>query len=334
EVLALAEREAGGDHRAAQVLAFAHAHAAIVEVGAVALAGGVQLVAQRVEYHRVDRHALFQQRDRHAEVGDATQVVVGAVQRVDHPGQRTLAGRAAFLGEDGVVGVGAAQFLDDFRLGQLVDLGDEIQLLLLDHVQAVDAVHVAQDHIACGTRGGRKAAGAGACPLSLRVPPATPIRACPTPPTSLPASASCWCVPRTRATSAARHGRSARWVSSGWGWSARHISPTARRTRWRPVPMKCSSMPACTASWSTRWPAAVSRWAFPRVGAASPCRKSGRAKPRDRRWLPRGAANRWRCCSATSAAGWRTRSWRTATRWCGFPAWTISARSTCRRRCR
>src|SRR3546814_3094524 len=92
-------------------------HAALVDLHAAAAAGGEQLVAKRVEDHRVDRLGAFAQRDRDAPVGEAAQVVAGAVERIDDPGMAAGAAvallRAAFLAEDGVVGVGPAQLLDD-----------------------------------------------------------------------------------------------------------------------------------------------------------------------------------------------------------------------------
>ena len=153
---ALPERKAGGDQRAIEVLAPGHAQAAIVHECAIALARGIQLVAQRVEHHRMYRNTLVEQRDGYAEMRNAAQVIVGAIERVDDPGQRALAGGTAFLAENRVIGIGPPQLLDDLGFGELVDLGDEIQMLLFDDVQTVDAVHVAQDDVACSARGTRR----------------------------------------------------------------------------------------------------------------------------------------------------------------------------------
>src|SRR5690606_828399 len=153
--LALARREAGGDHRTAQLLALGDADPALIDLRAAAPAGREQLVAQRIEDHRVQRIRALAQRDRHAPVGEAAQVVAGAVQRVDDPGVTTGAAallRAASLAEHGVLGVGAAQLLDNRLLGQAVDLAGVVHALLLDHVQGVEAVHVAQQDVAPGAR--------------------------------------------------------------------------------------------------------------------------------------------------------------------------------------
>src|SRR3546814_378164 len=111
--LALARRETGDHDRARKFPAIGDAHAALVDLHAAAAAGGEQLVAKRVEDHRVDRLGAFAQRDRDAPVGEAAQVVAGAVERIDDPGMAAGAAvallRAAFLAEDGVVGVGPAR---------------------------------------------------------------------------------------------------------------------------------------------------------------------------------------------------------------------------------
>ena len=156
QVGTLAERKAGGDHRAGEVFASGHAQATVIHERAIALARGVQLVAQRVEHHRMHGNALVQQGDGYAKMRNAAQVIVRAVQRVDDPGHRSLAKRTAFFGEDRVVGIGTPQLLDDLRFGELVDFGNEIQMLLFDDMQAVNAVHVAQDDVACSARSTRR----------------------------------------------------------------------------------------------------------------------------------------------------------------------------------
>src|SRR5690606_15754103 len=151
---AFARREAGDEHRPGKVLAFGDADAALVERRAAAAAGGEQLVAERIEDDAVDRLAILDQRDRYAPMRPAVQVIAGAVERVDYPGAaaRTAATllRAAFLAQDGVLGVGPAQFLDDRFLGQPVDFAGVVHPLLLDDVQRVELVHVPQQHAAAG----------------------------------------------------------------------------------------------------------------------------------------------------------------------------------------
>src|SRR5690606_18810840 len=66
---------------------------------------------------------------------------------------RRAAVRAAFLGEEGVIRVALAHRLDDFHLGLGVDLRDEIVLPLLANVDAMDAVHPADDDFTGPARG-------------------------------------------------------------------------------------------------------------------------------------------------------------------------------------
>src|SRR5690606_8394680 len=157
ETGALARRGAGDEHGAGQVFALGDANALVVELGAGAARGDEQFVAQRVEDHAVQRLGAFAQGDRDAPVRNAVQVVAGAVERVDHPGVAAGAAvallRAAFLAEDGVVGIGAPQFLDDRFFGQAVDLAGVVHAPLLDHVQRVEPVHVAHQDVAPGARG-------------------------------------------------------------------------------------------------------------------------------------------------------------------------------------
>ena len=104
----------------------------------------------------MDRLGAFAQRDRHAPVRKAAQIVAGAVERIDDVGMAAGAAIAllcaAFLAEDGVIGVGAAQFLDDRFLGEAVDLARIVHAVLLDHVQRIQAMHVAQQDVAAGAR--------------------------------------------------------------------------------------------------------------------------------------------------------------------------------------
>jgi len=54
------------------------------------------------------------------------QKVGGTVERIDDPHGLVLAAAAAFLGEEGVLRIVAADDGDDLRLGRVVDLGDEV----------------------------------------------------------------------------------------------------------------------------------------------------------------------------------------------------------------
>ena len=79
--------------------------------------------------------------------------VGGAVERVDDPDDFVVAGGAAFLGEDGVVGVQPADGLDDVGFGGLVDLGDEVVAALALDLDGFEARDGADDDVAGAARG-------------------------------------------------------------------------------------------------------------------------------------------------------------------------------------
>ncbi len=143
------------DHRAFQVLALGNADAAVVEHRADTTAGSEQLIAQRIENHRIDRFAVFHQCDGNAVVRKAAQIVAGAVQRIDHPGvAATLAAlHAAFFAKYGVFGIAALEFLDDDLLGVGIDFAGIVHAAFLHHVERIELVDTAQQHIA-GEAGG------------------------------------------------------------------------------------------------------------------------------------------------------------------------------------
>ncbi len=86
-VIAAAEMgRAGPDHGIGEGLARADAQAAVVQEGAAASLGGVELVRRRVEDDRADDLALALERDGDGEMRNAVQEIGGAVERIDDPG--------------------------------------------------------------------------------------------------------------------------------------------------------------------------------------------------------------------------------------------------------
>src|SRR5690606_15049640 len=134
----------------------AGADAAVIQIGTIAPACREQLIAQRVVDDAMHRFAVFEHADRNAEMRKAAQVVVGAVEWVDDPDVLALALGTGFLGEHGVAGKCALQLAYDLGLGGTIHLRSEIHALFLDNGKTVDAVHVAQDDLACGTRGAHR----------------------------------------------------------------------------------------------------------------------------------------------------------------------------------
>ena len=88
-----------------------------------------------------------------ANTGKAVQKVGRAVERIDDPHGVVLAAAAAFLGEEGVLRVVAADDGDDLRLGGAVDLGDEVVAPLGGDGERLEAVQAADDDFAGAARG-------------------------------------------------------------------------------------------------------------------------------------------------------------------------------------
>ena len=84
DAAAVTRRGAGDDQGAGQILAVGDPDFAVIEQGAFALAGGEQLVLDRVVDDRLDRLAVFHQCDGHAVMRNAVQEIGSAVQRIDH----------------------------------------------------------------------------------------------------------------------------------------------------------------------------------------------------------------------------------------------------------
>ena len=91
-------------------------------------------------------------RDRDGELREAVQVVRRAVERIDDPLVLVVAGRAAFFGEDRVIGVVILDDLDDRGFGGLVDLRDEFVAAFLDDLERLELVHLANHDLAGAAR--------------------------------------------------------------------------------------------------------------------------------------------------------------------------------------
>ena len=76
-----------------------------------------------------------------------------AVERIDDPNVLALAGAAAFLGEERVIGMAAANGRDDVRLGLAVDVGDEVVAALGVDLQGIETREAAHDQVAGAPRG-------------------------------------------------------------------------------------------------------------------------------------------------------------------------------------
>jgi len=145
--------EAGRDEGALERARLADAHAVIVEVRARAAAGGEQLPTHRVVDHRVLEPPAHLGCDRDGKHRKAVQEVGRAVERIDDPECIVLAGPAALLGEKCVLRVVTADDADDFLLGGVVDLGDEVVASLGGDGERLEAVQAPDDDLARAARG-------------------------------------------------------------------------------------------------------------------------------------------------------------------------------------
>ena len=93
------------DQRLLERRALADANAAAVELRALAAARREDLLPQRIVDDAVLELAFARDADRHGKLREAVQIVRRAVERIDDPLVFVLAGRAAFLGEDRVLGI-------------------------------------------------------------------------------------------------------------------------------------------------------------------------------------------------------------------------------------
>src|ERR1700733_3029093 len=92
--------------------------------------------------------ALVLAGNRYAEHWIAMHKVRRAIERIDDPYRIVCAAGAAFLGENGMIGVCLVDDGDDFLFGGAVDFVDEVIAEFRSNVQAVEARHAANDDFA------------------------------------------------------------------------------------------------------------------------------------------------------------------------------------------
>ena len=151
-----AKRKPGADQRALQGALGADADLLALELRAVAARGGEELLAHGIVDHRVLQPTLVLERDRHRKSWETMQEIRRAIERVDDPDEFTVAVAAAFLGQEGMLRVAAADGRDDVGLGLAVDVGDEIVASLAVDFQRIETRQAADDQIT-GAPGGTHA---------------------------------------------------------------------------------------------------------------------------------------------------------------------------------
>ena len=97
-------RQAAGDHAVAELAPAGDAQPLIVEEGALAALGDIEVVIGRIVDQAGDHGALALQADRNRELRDAVQEIGGAVERIDDPGVALVVAfaGAAFLADEAV----------------------------------------------------------------------------------------------------------------------------------------------------------------------------------------------------------------------------------------
>jgi preprotein translocase subunit SecF len=152
-VVGMAEREAGADQRALEIVLPADTDATAVKLGAGSTRRREEFLVNRVVNHAVLHAATDLHADGYREYREAVQEVRGAVERVDDPDGVRVAARAGFLGEDGVIRIMFVYGLDDFPFGGTIRLADVIVAALHLDLQAVELDEVSHQGVAGAPRG-------------------------------------------------------------------------------------------------------------------------------------------------------------------------------------
>src|SRR4051794_7620048 len=137
-------RQAAGDDAFVQLAAAGDAQPLVVEEGALAALGDVELFVGRIVDHAGNDGALTLQRDRDRELRDAVQEIGGAVERIDDPGVALVGAGAvaAFLTEETVTRPGLVKVGVEHFLGALVGERDEIGRALQRYLEVLDLAEV------------------------------------------------------------------------------------------------------------------------------------------------------------------------------------------------
>ncbi len=148
-------RQPAGDHAVAEIAPAGDAQALVVEEGALAAFGDVELIIGRIIDQAGDHRALALQADRYRELRDAVQEVGGAVERIDDPDVALVGAfaMAAFLADETVARPRLGEVGVQHLLGALVGHGDEIGGSLQRYLKILDLAEVALETAAGAARG-------------------------------------------------------------------------------------------------------------------------------------------------------------------------------------
>src|SRR6266481_6107967 len=155
EVAASDMRQAARDHAFAKVAPAGDPQPLIVEEGALATLGDIEVVIGRIVDQAGDHGALALQADRNREVRDAVQEVRGAVERIDDPGVALVVAYAgpAFLADEAITRPRPGEVGVQHLLGAPVGHGDEIGGPFQRYLKVLDLAEVALETAAGAARG-------------------------------------------------------------------------------------------------------------------------------------------------------------------------------------
>src|SRR3984957_11167470 len=127
----------------------------VVEEGALAAFGDIEVVIGRIVDQAGDDDAVALQADRNRKLRDAVQEIGGAVERIDDPGVALVGAfaRAPFLADEAVTPPRLGEVVVQHLLGALVGQGDEIRRPLQRHLEIFHLAEVTLEAAAGAARG-------------------------------------------------------------------------------------------------------------------------------------------------------------------------------------
>src|SRR6202041_281433 len=147
-------RQPTRDHAFVELAAARDADALIVEKGALAALGGIELVIGGIVDHAGNDGSFALKPDRDRKLRNAVQEVGGAVERIDDPGVGLVVARAraAFFTDKAVTGARLGEILVQHLLGAAIRQADEVGRSLQRYLKIFDFAKVALEAAAGAAR--------------------------------------------------------------------------------------------------------------------------------------------------------------------------------------
>src|SRR5277367_4073216 len=147
-------RQSAGDHAFIELAPAGDTDALIVEEGALAAFGGIELVIGGIIDHAGNDGSFALKPDRDRKLRNAVQEVGSAVERIDNPGVGLVVAwaRAAFLADKAVTGARLGEILVQHLFGALIGQADEVGRSFHRHLKVFDFAEVALEAAAGAAR--------------------------------------------------------------------------------------------------------------------------------------------------------------------------------------